>query len=142
MFILSKIQGLSLVSSLVEMILVWIGSLPEGSWSIIETSNSPKKAIAIDLGIGVADICRMWGELNCLKKALCLTQNLCCSSMMTYWRFWKSIPSCRSAWVQIMTWIAHDLRSDLILSFWDFVKEPVMHSTLIPRGRRNFAMVR
>lgn len=70
---------------------------------MIETSNSPKNAIAIDLGIGVADIWRICGELNCLKNARCFTQNLCCSSMITYCKSKKSISSCNRACVPMIT---------------------------------------
>lgn len=140
--ILSNIRGLSLWVSCGVMIFVWMGSLQEGIWSIMLTSNSPKNAIAIDLGIGVADIWRMCGALNCLKKALCFTQNLCCSSMMTYWRLWKWISSWRSAWVPMMISIFPDARSDFIFSFIDFDRDPVRHSILNQRGSKTFAKER
>ncbi|MBR2158196.1 hypothetical protein IJ913_02105 [bacterium] len=59
LLILSRIHGFNFVVSLVEIIFVFIGNLPFGNSSIILTSNSQKKAIAIDLGIGVALICKI-----------------------------------------------------------------------------------
>jgi hypothetical protein len=71
------------------MILVLIANLQTGISSITLTSNSQKKANAIDLGIGVALICKICGAQNFLKNALCLTPNLCCSSITTNCNFLK-----------------------------------------------------
>gem|GEM_PF-5172945 len=92
-FILDNIQSFNFIYSFSEIIFVIIGFLPIGISSIILTSNSQKNAIAIDLGIGVALICNIWGLPNLFKTALCLTPNLCCSSTTAYFKFWNSTSS-------------------------------------------------
>jgi len=91
------IRGFNFIYSFSEIIFVVIGCLHFGNSSIICTSNSPKKAKAIDLGIGVALICNISGLPNFLKTALCLTQNLCCSSITTNQRLEKPTFSCKRA---------------------------------------------
>ena len=139
--IFCKIRGFNLVHSFAEITLVSIFCLHSGSWSIILTSNSPKKAKAIERGIGVAVICNMWGELNFLNTALCLTPNLCCSSIQTNIKFLKSTSSCNTAWVVTNTSIFHSFKSDFILVFSLFVKEPVNNSTRNHSGNKNLAKV-
>jgi len=95
--ILEIIRDFNFLYSFSEIIFVVIGFLHFGSSSIICTSNSPKNAKAIDLGIGVALICKISGLPNFLNTALCLTQNLCCSSITTNQRLEKSTSSCKSA---------------------------------------------
>jgi hypothetical protein len=121
--------------------LVSIFCLHSGNWSIILTSNSPKKAKAMERGIGVAVICKTCGELNFLKTALCLTQNLCCSSIHTNIKFLKSTSSCNTACVVTNTSIFHSFKSDFILIFSDFANEPVNNSTRNHSGNKNLANV-
>jgi hypothetical protein len=64
------------------VIFVVTGFLHFGISSITEFWNSQKNARVNDLGIGVAVICNICGDPNCLKKDLCSTQNLCCSSII------------------------------------------------------------
>ncbi len=139
--ILSMIRGLLLIRCLSDMIFVWIGSLPAGISSITLTSNSPKNANAIDLGIGVALIWRICGLSNCLKNHLCLTPNLCCSSMTASWILSLWTHSWISACVPTITSSVPALICSLILSFCHLLSDPVRSQTRIPSGRSIFAKV-
>ena len=118
-----------------------MGFLPAGISSILLTENSPKNANAIDLGIGVALICMMCGLLNCLKKALCLTQNLCCSSIITNHKSLNPIHSWSNACVPIIQSMRQSLSLFFIVTFWLAVSDHVITSRCIHSGSKVLAMV-
>jgi len=121
-------------------ILVVISFLHAGSSSITLTSNSPKNANAIDLGIGVADICKICGLQCCFKNDLCLTQNLCCSSIITYWSDAKDTVSCKSACVHTIKSICQFASCCLVCSFSFAVSFHDRSATRTPKGKSIFAI--
>ena len=79
--------------SIGRIVLVLTCFLPLGILSIIDKSKSPQIVKASDLGIGVAVIESKCGILSLFSRQssfLCLTPNLCCSSIITRPKFLNS----------------------------------------------------
>gem|GEM_PF-2742925 len=79
--------------------------------------------------------------LNCLKNDLCLTPNLCCSSMTASWMFLADTHSWTSACVPMITSSVPAFICSFILSFCPLDNDPVRSQTRIPSGRSIFASV-
>ena len=103
-----------------------------------EVSISAKTVMAKVLGIGVAVIIRTWGVSPFLVKAsLCSTPNLCCSSIITYFRFLKFTSEEKRAWVPMAKSTSPWLKAfnSRLLPFP--LTSPVTKAILTPKGDRS-----
>ena len=110
-----------------------------GNSSIIEISKSPYKINANVLGIGVAVITNTSGFLPfAIIFSLCLTPNLCCSSVTTNPKFLNSTSSTNKECVPTNTSISPFFNFCKISSLNFFLVPPSRSSHFIPYGSNTF----
>ena len=119
-------------SSLIHF--VFIGILPAGSSSIIETSRSPYIVSASERGIGVALITIRLARLPfSLRSFLWVTPNLCCSSIIINPRFLNTTSfSMRACVPMTMSTSPFSISARSFSLFFPFTL-PVSSSTLTSR---------
>ena len=109
-----------------------------GNSSIIDISRSPYKINARVLGIGVADITNTSGFCPLLPFLailfLCLTPNLCCSSVTTSPKFLNSTLSSSNACVPIKISISPSFKFFKISSFFFLVIPDISNADFIPNS--------
>ena len=123
-FILSRIDS--------STAYVFTGLRFGGSSSMIEISRSPYNISARVRGMGVAVMTRISGFDFADSTALCLTPNLCCSSVTTRPSFKKTTSSSRSACVPIIKLYSPFFMPSFICSFFFLLTLPVISAVLTP----------
>ena len=137
MFFFIKLLTLSSIHFVTAYVSIFF--LFGGSSSIIEISRSPYKIRANVLGIGVAVITNSSGLFPFATIfPLCLTPNLCCSSVTTNPKFLKTTSSTNKACVPIKTSIVPFSKFSSISLLFFVLVPPNNNSHFIPNGSSTF----